>query len=840
MTFFSNQYPDIQQLIYSYLARSDEFIAAWQTNKLSQPLIEHVLFSKIETHFYPAQRYVLSTLYRMKDSSIIDQRLHHLAQMFLSKLTNPNLTLPEVLSGLSLLATIYQVPLDITPITEQLEGNKHLALPCLVKIAPLLTTKESTLLSVSLIAQLHDGDSQVYHLAQDCLTAIVPKLKTTTLVRLAHFALARLDDIEGDRYRVTSDFLRAIVLTINKAALIELIPFILVKLDKDHYCLLKGLSTVLTAMVSRLDDAGLTRLIDLILAKLCHHNIYVVSSALNCITAMLPRLNDICLSNLIKPIFMKLEGPHKTNYIPVDVIKCLTAMVPKLNDKTLALWTNPILEKLNRSLGRYHIHEAALDCLIAMALRLEDIKLLSLIQTIFMKPTQNKITCSSKKTVFKCLTVMVTKLNTETLLLWINYILKELQGWNSDICEAASPCLIAMMSRLNDVNLTSLIDPILAKLNDDDAYVYSNTLRHLTAIVPILDITTVVSLIDSIRAKLDHARFITCFEALKCLTVMVPIVDTTTVVSWVDSILVKTKNNYPCVRSAALICLTAMVPKLDNETIVPLLQDILDDLNKNFYPHNKAELIALLTAIVSRLSQLGTTLSADLISLLVPILSHPDSEIAQLCFKFFIHLSIYCHEKLSIISEDKIIQVMKNHKLGTTSSINLSVLSVVYPWLAQIVTSSQQPAAELTITDKTHRVTDRQPDNIDASVQLVSPQQAQVIQRLTAYIARVHSFEDGFGHGFWVAKTSRAINREINVMLAEELMTHLKDKTNNTTDLFSSDAIRALRQQLIKDYALDKRAGYVERPIGSRELNHIIHDAQNIELQPLRDIGGCS
>jgi hypothetical protein len=846
----SNQEFFIQRLIYSYLAHSADFIAVWQTNKTLQQEIEQALFSKTDTHFYPAQCYVLSTLFCMKTTLEIDQRLHHLAQLFLLKLTNPDLTLIEIFSGLNLLAAIYQVPLDITLITQQLEANPNQALACLSTIAPALTPKKTLeLLVVPLIAKLYDKDLLVRQSAEVDLTAIVPNLETITLVNLTCVVLDRLDDKYPYDNGTISNLLMAIVLRLNTTTLVKLIPSILVKLDNDNPVFLRKASTFLTAMIPRLDDANLTILINFIVAKLNHSSHYIVEAALTCLIAMVPRLDDNRVVSLIEPIFMMLEDHHKTNDVPRKVIQCLSVMVPKLNDGTLALWTKPILVKLDSRFnnsghdGGYYINRAALNCLTAMTLRLNDIYLLSQIHSIFIKPYDIESNYISEKAILNCLTAMVTKLNTKTLVLWINSILAKLDEWNNDIFKEASTCLIAMVPRLDKENQTRLINPILAKINDNNHRVHCHALKCLAVIVPILDTTTVVLLVNSILAILDNSNsriyyltleYLTMIVPIECLTRMVPILDTTTMMLWVDPILAELCSGYPCDRKALLSCLEAMVPKLNSAILISLIEFILENLEPR-------ELMPLLTVIVSQLFQLEVSLSADLITLLVSKLSYRNYDLAKRCFKLSLHLSVYCHKKLFVNNVDNLSEVLKDNQFSVENPpTDMFLLAhIVYPWLAQIVTRSQQSMAHLTNTDSTSLVTSRQPDSIDAGTQPISPQRTQIIQQLTTYIARINSYKDGFTHGFWVAKTSRAINREINIMLAEELVIRLKEKTKNTMDLFSSDAIKALRQQIIKNYALDKRVGYVERPIGSCELNHIIREVQNIEFQPLESIGCC-
>jgi hypothetical protein len=100
-----------------------------------------------------------------------------------------------------------------------------------------------------------------------------------------------------------------------------------------------------------------------------------------------------------------------------------------------------------------------------------------------------------------------------------------------------------------------------------------------------------------------------------------------------------------------------------------------------------------------------------------------------------------------------------------------------------------------------------------------------LIERLETYIERIedNATERGnpnFHYGFSFFKNSQALNRHANYLLAESLLQELKSGTT-LTEIFEGNKVFRQRQALIDKAGLRTR-DYVERGIGSKELNGII------------------
>lgn len=75
-------------------------------------------------------------------------------------------------------------------------------------------------------------------------------------------------------------------------------------------------------------------------------------------------------------------------------------------------------------------------------------------------------------------------------------------------------------------------------------------------------------------------------------------------------------------------------------------------------------------------------------------------------------------------------------------------------------------------------------------------------------------------------KDSRAINREANYYLAQELLNELKKPTSDIRKLFTEENIIQIRNEVIKDRRLYLRDEYVNRGLKSSALKNVINMAQ--------------
>lgn len=127
-----------------------------------------------------------------------------------------------------------------------------------------------------------------------------------------------------------------------------------------------------------------------------------------------------------------------------------------------------------------------------------------------------------------------------------------------------------------------------------------------------------------------------------------------------------------------------------------------------------------------------------------------------------------------------------------------------------------------------------------SNVELFTKERIQ--SKLLDYFNRVQSHETPggnikFNHGFYFFKNSRAANREANYFLAIELHKALSKPDLSLSNLFSSDSISALREQVIKNNNINTRKDYRHtKHVNSSELNSIIQIAQSEAKAPTSSI----
>ena len=111
-------------------------------------------------------------------------------------------------------------------------------------------------------------------------------------------------------------------------------------------------------------------------------------------------------------------------------------------------------------------------------------------------------------------------------------------------------------------------------------------------------------------------------------------------------------------------------------------------------------------------------------------------------------------------------------------------------------------------------------------------QRKQIITALKSYTTRVESYtqkkssEINFSYGFWAAKKSRALNRELNYRLALQLIEKLENDNQSLVEMFKSKNIKSLRDSLIKQKGMLDNKHYRKRNINSSTLNDIIDKAR--------------
>jgi hypothetical protein len=111
---------------------------------------------------------------------------------------------------------------------------------------------------------------------------------------------------------------------------------------------------------------------------------------------------------------------------------------------------------------------------------------------------------------------------------------------------------------------------------------------------------------------------------------------------------------------------------------------------------------------------------------------------------------------------------------------------------------------------------------------------AEVKRKLLDYSTRVEGQKNGksgYSEGFWCTwglfgytKISRAINRQANHLLANELLTEL-DTKKDISEIFAN--VKERRSRIISEQGLNTNEGYVERDLNcTSELYGIIEDAK--------------
>lgn len=118
-----------------------------------------------------------------------------------------------------------------------------------------------------------------------------------------------------------------------------------------------------------------------------------------------------------------------------------------------------------------------------------------------------------------------------------------------------------------------------------------------------------------------------------------------------------------------------------------------------------------------------------------------------------------------------------------------------------------------------------------AELKRSTPKAAQLIQDLEKYIARIEKHKTAttgaagpdFSYGFWFFKKSRAINRQVNYLLAQNLLHDLRCN-KSTQETFAN--INAKRVEVIRTHSFWDRPDYVSRGMNSSELQEIINSAQ--------------
>jgi Ras-related protein Rab-1A len=124
-------------------------------------------------------------------------------------------------------------------------------------------------------------------------------------------------------------------------------------------------------------------------------------------------------------------------------------------------------------------------------------------------------------------------------------------------------------------------------------------------------------------------------------------------------------------------------------------------------------------------------------------------------------------------------------------------------------------------------------DRMKLDNQYQTPRQI-LIEELTRYINRIKSHTEpntkdkpDFSYGFLFFKNSRAINREVNFYLAQDLLSKL-ETTNDTIHTIFND-VNLQRNNIISKFDMDKRKDYKNRGIHSYELNNIINKAMTYD-----------
>ncbi len=113
------------------------------------------------------------------------------------------------------------------------------------------------------------------------------------------------------------------------------------------------------------------------------------------------------------------------------------------------------------------------------------------------------------------------------------------------------------------------------------------------------------------------------------------------------------------------------------------------------------------------------------------------------------------------------------------------------------------------------------------------PDKTETIKNLEKYIERIESHKNAsnsfdFEYGFYFFKKSRAINREINYLLAKKLLNDLLS-SKSSVEVFKD--VENKRKELINGKGLQNNKDYVDRGMNSKELNEIISNANKIETQ---------
>jgi serine/threonine-protein phosphatase 2A regulatory subunit A len=670
--FFSNQKPGVQKIIYSYIATANDFKAVWQASKSSQRLIEQGLFDKSGREFYQVQCYVLSILIRAKTSLITDLELCHLAQLFLPKLANTALTLQEVLSGLELVAAIYQVPLEIKSITQQLDGKELLAWKCLAELAPALSPETAIPLFLLPIAKLDnrndnkDLDERLTH-----LTTVVPKLEVATLVSLTKFILNKLVCSDNSLIRIASwKCLIAMVRRFDVATLVSLTEPILAKigLEEENPSVCASALECLTAMVPKLDSEILVSLTKHILTML---NIYiikkeiryrnVIDTAIKCLVAVIPRLNDVeIFLSLINFLSTTLDDYLICYYVdPKEILNCLGAIAPRLETVTLTLWINSLLAKLNNVVEHSPVCEITLDvlalivpeldniastilvdyakakigngdsslcgktlsCLTIIAIKLDAATLTQFIYPLLAK-LENKDTFILKAAI-NCLKAVIPKLEAQTLALWTTSLLAKLKETDTFILRAGLDYLKVTLPRLEAATLAPWINILLTKLKNEDHDIREATLNILALIVPKLDNMTSTILVNYAKAQLDNSDSSFCETTLKYLTIIAPKLNAATLTQFINPLLAKLENKDTFILRAAINCLEAVLPKLEAQTLTLWINYLLAKLKDKDTSIHEATL-DYLEAVLPRLE---TTILNKVINLLLADLERIIAEI---------------------------------------------------------------------------------------------------------------------------------------------------------------------------------------------------------------------
>jgi serine/threonine-protein phosphatase 2A regulatory subunit A len=568
--FFSNQEPGMQLIIYSYITTADDFIAAWQAKKSSQYLIEQALFNKTDTHFYPAQSHILSTLVNAKPQLVDHERLYELAQSFLPKLANTNLSLSDVLSGLKLLSAIYQVPLDMTPIMQQLDCEEELAWYSLAHLAPAIAPK-----------------------------ALIPPIKELFSPKNARYMRMILWDerqsfLDDDSHSNALSCLTTRVHRLDVTTLASLKPFILERINYRYFPVCNEAFKCLIAMVGRFDGATLKDMTKSILIKVNDENSFICERALHCLTVMVPKLDRETLESLVQPILVQLDtrlqnededAPSYDN-IPKMTVECLRMIIPSINDiKNSILLINFLSTRLDDKWcnDQCDICEKVLDCVEAIVSRLDNVILTQWIHTLLTNLDNKDSHSPSHRETLKFLATMVPKLDDKTFAILINYVKARLENNDSVIFKAALGCLAVIVPKLDVTILMTWINPILAKLDDRDNKAKDLALNCLKVIAPRLDTVTLMTLINLVLAKLDDNNDYIERPLLDLLKVVVSKLDATTLVTWVNPLLAKLDalNQGFYVYRSALNCLKVIASKLDATTLITWVNPLLNKLDNH-------------------------------------------------------------------------------------------------------------------------------------------------------------------------------------------------------------------------------------------------------------------